>query len=327
MNDPVPELVIVIPVRNDARRLQMCLEAIRANDLDARVSVIVADNGSTDDPATIATTAGASVVSLPGYRVSEVRNIAARESSAPLIGFVDADHLVDRGWIGTALDIFRDSTVAAAGAPYAAAPGANWIQRAYHRFRSDLSAARPTDWLGSGNLLIRRDAFERIGGFDARLQSCEDVDLCNRLRRAGYRLVADPRLRSVHLGDPATLRALFFGELWRGRDNIRVTLRGPLTLRALPSVVIPIVELVSLAVMLGAVWAGAWIAAAAAALVIAGLTGLRAIRMSVGRRLTLADLAANIVVAGVYDLGRAFSLIARASHRTRRDTAGERAIA
>ena len=57
--------------------------------------------------------------------------------------------------------------------------------------------------------------------------------------RAATRSSSDDRLRSVHLGDPRTLRALFFGELWRGRDNLKVSLRGPLSLRGLPSLAHP----------------------------------------------------------------------------------------
>jgi hypothetical protein len=39
-----------------------------------------------------------------------------------------------------------------------------------------------------------------------------------------------------HLGDPSTLRALFRGGCGVGRDNLRVSLRGPLVWRDLPSV-------------------------------------------------------------------------------------------
>jgi GT2 family glycosyltransferase len=327
MRLPGAELAIIIPVRNDASRLRTCLEAIGRNPLSARVSVIVADNGSTDESSAVAEAAGATVLPLPGHRVGELRNLAVGLTSAPLIAFVDADHIIDAGWIPAALDIFQDSSVVAAGAPYSAVSDANWMQRAYNRFRPAVQSAQPVEWLGSGNLIVRRDAFEQAGGFDARLESCEDVDLCNRLRRSGHRLVADPRLRSVHLGDPATARALFFGELWRGRDNIRVTLRGPMTLRALPSVLIPVINLACLIVLAGAAWIGR-IPVATAALILLGLIGLRAARMSIGRGpLTAGDAAANVVVAAVYELGRALSLVARASHRTRRETAGERAVA
>src|SRR5207302_588764 len=66
---------------------------------------------------------------------------------------------------------------------------------------------------------------------------------CKRLRAAGYQILSDDRLFSVHLGDPPTLRAVFNGELWRGRSNLAVSLRGPITPRELPSIVVPIVQL------------------------------------------------------------------------------------
>jgi hypothetical protein len=49
--------------------------------------------------------------------------------------------------------------------------------------------------------------------------------------------------------------------------------------------------------------------------------------MGIGRsRVTSSDVAANFVVAAVYEFGRALSLVARATHRARRETAGERAV-
>ena len=320
-------MAIIIPVRDDAARLRLCLDAIATNGDAERRRIVVADNGSADGSAHVAASYGATVLALPRYRVGELRNIAAAATSSPLIAFVDADHLIDPGWVRTALKLFDDHQVTAAGAPYSPALSANWVARAYDRFRPELHTVEPAEWLGSGNMIVRREAFEQVGGFDTSLESCEDVDLCNRLRAAGYRLVADPQLRSVHLGDPATLRALFLGELWRGRDNIKVTLRGPLTMRALPSVVIPVVDLGAFVAIATSAWTGLAIGLAAAG-TFAMLAALRAVRMSLGRdRLTARDLAANVVVATVYDVARALSLVARATHRTRREVAGERAVA
>jgi hypothetical protein len=321
------DIAIVIPVRNDAARLRRCLQAIASNGQSGRAAVIVADNGSTDDSPTVAAAAGATVLSLPGHRVGALRNLAAATATTPLIGFVDADHIVDSHWIETAVELFNGRDIAAAGAPYSPAPDANWVQRAYDRFRPRLAVTQPTQWLGSGNLVIRRELFEKLQGFDTSLESCEDVDLCNRLRAAGALLIADPRLRSIHLGDPRTLRAVFFGELWRGRDNIKVTLRGPLTLRELPSLVIPVVDLFAIVAAIAGMFTDMRITAAAT-LLVGTFTLLRAARMSTGRPgQGVADAFANIAVAAVYDAARALSLVVRATHRTRRETAGERVIA
>jgi len=148
--------------------------------------------------------------------------------------------------------------------------------------------------------------------------------LCQRITQLGGRLLAVDGMRSVHTGDPATLSALFLGELWRGRDNLRVSLRAPLTVRSLPSMLAPLVTLVAIvAVLVGvAGWrmGGWWIAAAGIAWVML---------LTIGRALSLAARAPAVergvklagqawLVAVVYDLARALALVARSGHAVRR---------
>ncbi len=324
-------LSFVVPVRSDAVRLHRCLESIRHNAPAVPIEMIVADNGSADESAGVAAQAGATVLELPGLRVAEVRNRAAERATAPLVAFVDADHTLHPGWIAAALDVLSDDRIAAAGAPYSAPPHANWVQRAYDASRDKRPGRHDVDWLGSGNLVIRRDVFHAIGGFDATLETCEDVDLCNRLRASGHRLVSDDRLGSTHYGDPTSLRAVFFGELWRGRDNIRVTMRGPLTLRALPSLAIPLVNLACVGGLISGIAAAPLIGVTlpvASAGVAAALITARAIRMTASSSGSVAQVfLPNLAVAAAYELGRALALVARATHRARREAAGERAHA
>jgi len=329
---PRSDLSVVIPVRDDAQRLRACLSSLRAQPGGADVSVIVADNGSTDDSAAVARSFGGVVLDLPGVSVAQMRNRAVSRAQTVLVALVDADHLLSEGWLAACLQVMEDPTVAAAGAPYDSPRPGTWVQRAYDRFRSRATEREDTEWLGSGNLVLRREVFTTIGGFDESLETCEDVDLCNRLRRAGLRLVTEPAMRSVHLGDPATLRALFMSELWRGRDNVRVSLRGPLTWRALPSLVITIGVLVCVLVLLVAplvaVWLGLGTGAALAGvslLLIAAAVTLRAGRMSRRDTTSASDLLGNVAVATVYEVARALALVMRASHGTRRRGEGRRA--
>lgn len=325
MSPTSPRLTFIVPVRNDATRLRQCLASIVANQHDGDREIVVADNGSSDDSANVAREAGAEVLHLPSVNVATMRNAAAQSARGELLAFVDADHLLADGWIDAALDIFNDGSVTAAGAHYTSPPNANWVQRAYDRFRPKEIGSHDTDWLGSGNLIIRRDAFRAVGGFDSSLETCEDVDLCNRLRLRGMRLIGDDRLVSVHQGDPASLRAVFFGELWRGRSNIVVTLRGPWTLRAVPSLAIPVFNLTCLALLViglvGSPWWGFWPSVAGAAGIVA-TTSLRIVRLAAGRSVSsAADLAGTAAVASAYELARALALVFRATHRTRRETA------
>ena len=165
-----------------------------------------------------------------------LRNFGAATASGDVLAFVDADHEIADTWVAAVRRVLAEPDVAATGAMCSPPHEGTWVQRAYGLLRGLPKGTHDVEWLGSGNLAVRRSAFESVGGFDTSLTTCEDVDLCRRIRTAGHRIVSSSELRNVHYGDPATLWDLFKGELWRGQDNLRVTLRGPLTWRGLPSV-------------------------------------------------------------------------------------------
>jgi len=326
MRHDQPLVSFVIPVRNGAARLQACLASIKKDTYPAdRVEILVADNGSTDDTALVAEAAGARVLFVPELSVAAVRNIAAREAAGDVLAFVDADHEIDPGWICSAVEALRTPGVVGVGAPYYPPKDGTWVQRMYDGFRDHRSESGPVEWLGSGNLAVTRSVFIAAGGFDDRLETCEDVDLCQRLRMKGGQLMQEPRMRTTHFGDPATLKALFLGELWRGRDNIRASLWAPLTWRSLPSVVIPMTDLALVAVagvgMLTAYWSGIWFPALAL-LMLGALAGLRAgVMLRRMKTMTVKDAIQALAVAAVYDLARALAPVCPGSHVARQRSA------
>lgn len=107
-----------------------------------------------------------------------------------------------------------------------------------------MSRPVPVPWVAGSSLLVRRDAFDEIGGFDERFfLFFEDIDFCLRLRAAGGRVVYDPTVTVVHErgasadGDPINAgkayrrSQLLFWEKHRGPWAKRVvavyqTLRG-----------------------------------------------------------------------------------------------------
>ncbi|SFQ20285.1 N-acetylglucosaminyl-diphospho-decaprenol L-rhamnosyltransferase [Amycolatopsis arida] len=85
-------------------------------------------------------------------------------------------------------------------------PGNPWT-RAYRQDRAE-PVERIAGWLSGSCLLLRRAAFDSVGGFDPRyFMYFEDVDLGDRLAKAGWLNVYAPSAEVMHLGGKATSRA------------------------------------------------------------------------------------------------------------------------
>ncbi len=81
-------------------------------------------------------------------------------------------------------------------------------------------AACTVDWVGGACMLARRAAFEAVAGFDEGYELYgEEVDLCYRLRRAGWEVWYEPAARVVHHGGAGTsqLASLREAHLYRSR--------------------------------------------------------------------------------------------------------------
>ncbi|MFJ3382297.1 glycosyltransferase family 2 protein [Curtobacterium sp. NPDC090217] len=82
-------------------------------------------------------------------------------------------------------------------------PGNPWTKR--YRQDGDHSVRRDAGWLSGACVLVRRDVFDRLGGFDeGYFMYFEDVDLGWRIGKAGFRNVYDPSATAVHVGGTAT---------------------------------------------------------------------------------------------------------------------------
>jgi N-acetylglucosaminyl-diphospho-decaprenol L-rhamnosyltransferase len=82
----------------------------------------------------------------------------------------------------------------------------NRFTRAYHQAElAGTATAREVDWLSGACLLLRRRAFEEVGGFDeSYFMYAEDVDLCWRLARAGWSALYVPEAEVTHLQGVST---------------------------------------------------------------------------------------------------------------------------
>ena len=220
------QLSVVIPAKNEERLLARCLLALqREREAFGHVGeIIVVDNGSTDQ--TIAIAAEHSVLACcSDGTIAHVRNTGARCTQGGILCFIDADVEVVAGWSQAIVDHVAAVGERVRGQVFGCLVGIDetgpWIEQAWHDF---MSGNRNVTYINSGNLIIHRDLFLQLGGFNERLITGEDVDLCQRARALGATVVTIPGIKTIHHGNPKTLFRFFTREFWHGLnaiDNIR----------------------------------------------------------------------------------------------------------
>lgn len=193
------KFTIAVCTRNGESRL--CENLLFFDDLeDGNFELLIIDDGSTDRTSAIATQyAERSSLEVRILRqepagLSAARNLAAREASGVVVAFIDDDARPHPLWLRYLREAFaRGPQVGAAGGPNLAPAPVN-LQNALitacpgnptHVLLDDVTA----EHLPGCNLAIRRDLLLEIGGFDEQFRTAgDDVDICWRLREAGYAL-------------------------------------------------------------------------------------------------------------------------------------------
>lgn len=134
------------------------------------------------------------------------RNEGAREATADILVFVDADVEVHDDALARIETAFAndDSLAALFGAyddtPREQALVSTFRNLLHHHVHAANAGPATTFWAGLG--AVRREAFDAVGGFDEQRYprpSIEDIDLGSRLHAAGYRIVLDPAIQGTHL--------------------------------------------------------------------------------------------------------------------------------
>lgn len=232
---------VIIPAKNEGRYLRACLESLQALDFpDNRYEIIVADNGSTDDTVAIAESFSVKVVHLPEKNtISAVRNGGVAMASGDILVFLDADCTVTPDWLTQAQRYFDREDVACFGSSPVIPENGTWVEQTWFFARKSHEQVFERDWQESTNMFIPKAIFEKAGGFDEELATCEDVDLSYRLLKLG-KIISDNRIVAIHHRDPKTIREFFLKERWRGKSNYSGMLRHGLKLSELPSLVLPI---------------------------------------------------------------------------------------
>ena len=221
MNEPA--VSVVITSYDYGRYLGEAIESALAQ--THRVEVIVVDDGSTDDTPLVAARYPVRYRRQENGGVCRARNLGASLTRSELLMFLDADDVLQPTYVercATALAASKPN-VAFAYTQVECFGDVNKVEDP-----GEFSVGRLDLGLASASALLRRDAFERVGGFSVSWQAAlEDMELWVRMASVGYEgvFVPEPLLRYRRHGstrnslDEERVKALRM-RLWRTHPNL-----------------------------------------------------------------------------------------------------------
>jgi GT2 family glycosyltransferase len=212
-----PLVSIILPVFNKWRYTYHCLKSILESTTAATpYEVIIADDRSTDETAAmLSRLKGAHIVtnaSTLGFLKN--CNAAANQAKGAHLLFLNSDTEVGADWLLRLTEVMKNESVGAVGAklifPNGTLQEAGCIVwsdgttagygRGENPCKPEFCYLRDVDYCSGACLLVRKDLFFGLGGFDETYAPAyyEDADLCFAIRNAGYRVVYQPRSEVVH---------------------------------------------------------------------------------------------------------------------------------
>lgn len=201
---------IIIPTLEEAKVIGQTIARLK-KELTLPHEIIVSDGGSTDDTAAIARGVADSVVVHDGVTrqtIAQGRNDGARLARGDFLVFIDADCVIpepDRFFERALAQFAADEHMVALTVNLCVFPGTETLgDRLIVPLRNKAvrfvnNTLRRGECAGGEFQMVRRAAFETVGGYRAELVTCEDRDLFMRLAKIG-RTKSDGALTVYHSG-------------------------------------------------------------------------------------------------------------------------------
>ena len=233
-----PQVSIVIVSFNTRDLLRECLQSVEDSAVDVCHEIIVVDNASNDGSADMIELEFSRVRLLRsevnlGFAAANNRGFAIARGG--YIALLNSDAFLAPGALALSVTHMEDDSTAGVGGARLVGRDDSW-QPAARMFPSllndllmmsglaahyprshvlgradrtwaDPGEAAPVDWVPGAFSIIRKEALDRVGYFDERFfLYYEEVDLCRRIKDAGYQIWYWPDIKIVHLGGESSKR-------------------------------------------------------------------------------------------------------------------------
>lgn len=181
---------VVVIGRNEGERLRKCLESVK----EIADRVVYVDSGSADDSVAMAQAMGVEALDLDTsipFCAARARNVGfarlmQRHPDVEFVQFIDGDCEIIQDWLPAATQVLssRPEVAIVVGLLNERFPEASIYNR-IGEVEWNFSGIGEVKSVG-GIFMVRREAFESVGGFDITLTAGEEPELCHRLSRKGW---------------------------------------------------------------------------------------------------------------------------------------------
>ncbi len=210
---------IVLRVKNEGRTLGRVLAGVKRQRFKGDIELIVVDSGSTDNTLEIARAHNCRIFHIKpedfswGYSL----NYGAEKSSGEFIVYVSGHCVpVNDRWLDTLLAPFEDARVGGVYSRHIPLPEIDpfeAIELEYFWFPPGKNKPVESDSFSNASCAIRRETLEAVR-FDETLLLCEDGEWAMRARKAGWKIMYQPRSQVYH-SHPPKLETIYLRWFWR----------------------------------------------------------------------------------------------------------------
>ncbi len=213
-----PLVSVIIPAYNQCLYTYYCLKSIFENaGNEIPYEVIVANDASTDKTLNILSKVKGVKVITNERNLGFLRNCnnAAKHAKGKYIVFLNNDTNIQKGWMECLVNTLqRDDSIGLVGSKLIydngqlqEAGGIIWRDASGWNYgrgddpeKPEYNYVKEVDYISGASIMIRRELWERIGGFDERYEPAyfEDADLAFEVRKHGLKVIYQPKSVVVH---------------------------------------------------------------------------------------------------------------------------------
>ncbi len=197
-----PRMSVVVCTYNGSRTIaQCCAELLNLDYPD--YEIIVVDDGSRDNTASIVSQYDVTLIQTENHGLSAARNIGANASTGEIVAYIDDDAWPDPHWLRYLAIAYATGDFAGVGGPNIAPATGSEIADAVANAPGGPIHVLLTDDIAEHipgcNMSFRKSALKAVGGFDASFRVAgDDVDLCWRIQAEGWKLGFTPAAMVWH---------------------------------------------------------------------------------------------------------------------------------